>query len=214
MRALDYPTAVYLFVGDQGTRIAGYSWRLWAGGTSFYIKPRYRPMCALKISLHGPRAGDDRPGFKVAIEGGAIASALAAGGAFVSNLPNGRLWFPGRPAQDGAQAAITIRSTWDLFQPGVPSAPTQGNLPHGAQGLRVPAPTRVLEATDVDLYVRHGAPYWPDEQQARRDNACLPAIRNEADQYLSGVVVRRNSLRAIVKTCGSILVRPRSRWAP
>lgn len=34
-------------------------------------------------------------------------------------------------------------------------------------------------------------PWWREEVQARKDDACIGPLHNDADQYLTGVVVRR-----------------------
>ncbi|MDT7786676.1 MAG: hypothetical protein QOF58_5095, partial [Pseudonocardiales bacterium] len=46
-------------------------------------------------------------------------------------------------------------------------------------------------AVDVDIYVSKRRPFWPQEAAARRDNACLPALRNKAGEYVTGVSVKR-----------------------
>jgi hypothetical protein len=192
---LAHPPVLYFLVGDRTSGIVGYTWRIGTSGTSFYLKLRYTPLSSVKISLHGPdpRPGLGPPGFKIAIDLQAQRKAAAAGGV-VAGLDSMRpAWFTGRATENGAVHAITFRSTWDLFQPGVPSAPNPGEIKPKTRGLIVPPPP-ILAAADVEIYVSSGHPYWRNEQQAREDNACLGPIRNQADQYLTGVSARRSSL--------------------
>ncbi len=119
--------------------------------------------------------------------------ATTAGGA-TRDFGNGRpTWFTGRQVAPGVAHVMTFRSTWDLFQTGTPMGPWPGDIRPGAVGLIVPVPD-FLTAADVDIYVSDGKPFWRDEHQARRDNACLGPLRNKADQYLTGVSTRRSTL--------------------
>jgi hypothetical protein len=43
----------------------------------------------------------------------------------------------------------------------------------------------------VNIYVCHQEPYWPDEEKARRDRACLGPLVNDAGQYLTGQIVHQ-----------------------
>jgi hypothetical protein len=46
----------------------------------------------------------------------------------------------------------------------------------------------------LDIYISDGKPYWENEAQARRDNACIGPLQNKAGQNLSGVSFRRSAL--------------------
>ena len=100
-------------------------------------------------------------------------------------------WFPGAPVP-GTRAThvLRFRTAWDAFGPGIPSAPSPGEVTPDAFAALVPAPQPGY-ATDVDLYVSRGRPYWPNEKQARRDNACLGPLRSDAGEQLTAVVVKR-----------------------
>jgi hypothetical protein len=64
---------IYVLVGDRSRRMYSYAWRLWWGRTSFYVKPKYTPLGALKISLDGPDvAVASQPGFKVDLDRSAL----------------------------------------------------------------------------------------------------------------------------------------------
>jgi hypothetical protein len=60
----------------------------------------------------------------------------------------------------------------------------------------VPAPGQ-FDATVVDIYVSDSEPYWPDEKRARAANACLGPLRNDADQILTGVVLKGPSINTM-----------------
>jgi len=183
---------MYFFVGDRQRQICGYTWRIGWSRTSFYIKARYRPLTSLKVSLHGPDERHASPGFKVAIEEDALPTAIASGGAIVGFAAHEPRWFSGLPVGSGSVHAVRFRWTSDLFDEGVPSAPNPRDIRPRALGSMIPLPPSGHSA-DVDIYVTEGAPYWPNEVQARQDNACLGPLRNEADQYLTGVS-RRHSM--------------------
>jgi hypothetical protein len=81
-----------------------------------------------------------------------------------------------------------------LFKKGVPSGPNPGEPRVIDSNMVVAAPEEGF-ASDVDIYVCQGNPWWRDEVQARRDNACLGPLKNDADDYLTGVSVRRRLAR-------------------
>jgi hypothetical protein len=186
-------TAMYICVVDRATGVCGYAWRIGWRSTSFYIKPRYAPIGGAKVSLHGPDERHERPGFKLDIDQSALPKVIAAEGLIAGTegwLPR---WFAGRQVTPGARHVVRFRWSWDLFYPGVPSAPSPGTV-RDTDFAAVVAPPPVTVALDVDLYVGDSKPFWPTEQQARKDNACLGPLRNDAGQYLTGVVSRRSVL--------------------
>src|ERR1700722_13215896 len=114
----------YFLSGAQGTAASSYVWRLGSRSTSFYVKPQYNALAALKISLHGP---DPRPGltpgFRFGIDQSATSLATVSGGSVVQkDLPNGERWFEGEDVEGRARRAIRFRLTSDLFGDKVPSA--------------------------------------------------------------------------------------------
>jgi hypothetical protein len=200
---------LYFCVGDRQRHAYGYAWRLWWGRTSFYAKARHTPLAGLKISMHGRenRSGLAwrTPGFKVDLDRDALPKAQAAQGVLVPvgmRLPT---WFSGAPVPGRRVThVLRFRTAWDTFGPGMPSAPDPGTVRPGTFAGMAPAPPPGY-ATDVDVYVsRGGAPYWPNERQARRDNACLGPLSNEAGDKLTAVIVRRPTLT--VPTPGDLLV--------
>lgn len=184
--------AIYVTVGKAGEFARGFTWRIWARSTSFYLKSRAPGMSHLKLSLHsvdpkhkgkeGFKIGmDPESGFQQAVDEGSVA-ALRTG-----NWP---IWFPGKRLNDNSTLVARLRWTWDACTRLGP-APNPGELKVGAVGLVAPLPQEPGDATDVDLIVSKGKPYWPAEENARRDNACLGPLRNTADDWLTGVVVKR-----------------------
>jgi len=183
---------MYVTVGRSTTGALGFTWRMWPSRTSFYLKSRAPGLRHLKLSLHGddPRhplgggfkvAIDDEDGYRQAIVNREILSTRT--GAWP-------IWFPGRQIADNAMLVARLRWTWDACaRLGV--APSPGELKKGATGLYAPAPPQPGDAVDVDLVVSDGRPYWPQESKARKDNACLGPLKNEAGQWLTGTVIKR-----------------------
>jgi hypothetical protein len=196
---------IYFCVGDRETRICSYVWRLWWGRTSFYVKARYEPLAGLKVSLHGPSKEHSKPGFKVGLDEGARRKATAAGGLYVATedwLPQ---WFEGRSAGQGVMHVLRFRTTWDLFAHGVPSAPPPGDVKASAFAGLIPPPPP-YNAVDVDVFVSKSRPHWPNERQARLDNACLGPLQSEAGEYLTAVAVKRSILKS--RTPSAALATP------
>jgi hypothetical protein len=184
------PNAIYFCVGDRATKICSYAWRVGWGRTSFYLKAQYRALTELKVSLHGPSKEHTKPGFKVDLDQTATRKAISSGGYFVATpgwLPH---WFKGHPVEGGATHVVRFRTTWDFFEVGVPSAPSPDDIKPSDFAYLVPPPPH-SSAVDVDIFVSDSGPYWPNERQARLDNACLGPLQNEAHQYLTAVAVRR-----------------------
>jgi hypothetical protein len=202
--------SIYFCVADRQRQVCGYAWKLWWDRTSFYAKARYIPLAGLKVSMHGqenrPGLRWRKPGFKVDLDRNALPKAEAAQGVIVPvgmSLPT---WFPGAPVP-GTRVThlLRFRTAWDAFGPEVPSAPDPGTVKPGAFAGLAPAPPPGY-ATDVDVYVsRGGAPYWPNETQARRDNACLGPLRNDAGDLLTAVIMKHPT--PTVPTPRNLLVR-------
>jgi hypothetical protein len=157
----------------------------------FYVVPRYAPMSGVKVSLHGPKPGHPEPFFKVEIDRDAMLKASEAGG--MAHFPDGRVTFPGRVMAPDVRHVVRLRWTPGLFRAGRPPAPTPGAIRPGSLGHVLPIPEGPY-ATDLDLYVCQGRPWWPMEWKARLDNACVGPLANLAGDYLTGVSVR-SSLR-------------------
>lgn len=175
------PEVMYFVPASLDPVVFGYTWRIWARSTSFYLAPRSAAVGGLKISLHGP---DDRPdlgmpGFKMGIDRQLMSRAEDLGIGIVNGLRGGALngWFSGRQLRDGsAWHVLTLRWTWDLFQPGVPSAPVPERPRAGAAALRLMAPTELLRVVDVELFVGNEAPYFPEDEV----DAGMPCCRRFA----------------------------------
>ena len=177
-----------IVVHDKTTKVTSYAWKIWWHRVSFYIVPTYAPLSGMKISLHGPDNLHPEPGFRIGVDRSGMERAKAAGG--VSHGPEGGIWFSGREMVPGVRHVISLRWTPGLFKKGVPSGPNPGEPRTIDSNLVVPAPVQGF-ASDVDIYVCERKPWWRDEEQARRDNACLGPLKNDADDYLTAVSVRR-----------------------
>ena len=180
----------YVFVGARNPVQTGYVWRVWARGTSFYLKPRDVTVGDMKISLHGPDPRHAAPGFKLAIDGAPAAESDTATVVTPGFLP---CWFPGQEIQPGVRRVATIRTTWDMFGPGVPSGPPVADFGSGLTGAVLEPPPSGF-AADIDLFICDKRPFWPDEAVSRRRNAILGPLVNTAGQYLTGRSVRRSVL--------------------
>lgn len=181
--------ALYFCVGSRQSKMCSYSWRIWWGRTSFYIKARDQAAFAdLKVSLHGPDERHSAPGFKIERDAPRGQDAPAIEGLVVSPPDWLPCWYSGRPVTEDVRHAIRFRFSYNIFRRGYPSAPSPRDVTAKDVAGLVPPPNHELNAVDVDLYVSTGHPYWPNERKARRDNACLGPLLNEAGQYLSAVV--------------------------
>jgi len=181
------PPTINVVVGDRATRRQSYDWKIWWRGSDFYAVPRYAPMSGVKVSLHGPRAGYPDSLFKVEVDRNAMLKASEAGG--MAHFPDGRVVFPGRVVAPGVRNVVRLRWTPGLFRVARPPAPTPGVIREESLGHALPIPEGAY-ATDLDLYVCQGRPWWPTEWKARLDNACVGPLRNLAGDYLTGVSVR------------------------
>jgi hypothetical protein len=100
------------------------------------------------------------------------------------------IWFPGKVINETALLVARLRWTWDACVRLAP-APPAGDLKRNATGLAASPPPEPGDAVDIDLVVATGKPYWLQERRARADNACLGPLRNDADLWLTGTVVKR-----------------------
>ncbi|MBE8516013.1 hypothetical protein ILP97_00465 [Amycolatopsis sp. H6(2020)] len=181
-----------LVVFNRDTRVASFGYRIWASRTSFYIKNRDIDL-GVKISVHGPDPRHDQPGFKFGVDGKA-ASLLHDSVAWRFEEGAQMGWFPGAEVVSGVRHLVRIRFTWNSFQHGSPSGPQPSTSKEVGQHLLIEAPP-LLKAADIDLYLSDtGKPYWPNEQKARRDNATLGPLENDAGQILTAVSWRRSLL--------------------
>ncbi|MFC0503552.1 hypothetical protein [Micromonospora costi] len=188
--------AIYFCVGSRQTGICSYAWRLWWGQTSFYLKAREANLAELKVSLHGPdeRHVETGPGFKIAYD-----SSFQQG----EGKPNALLvatpgwlprWFSGYAVSEDDTHVLRLRFPYDLFIPGVPSAPAPAEVKARDFAGLIPPPERHLYVVDVDVFVSQRRPYWPNESQARQDKACLGPLQSKSGEYLTAVIVHRSAL--------------------
>jgi hypothetical protein len=182
--------ALKFIVGSRLLGTYSYSWSILAGGTSFYVKPLLPAMQTMKVSLHGPDpARGLRGGYELEPDRGADAAVEAAGGAFFEwvDLPD-QLWFPGHEVAPCVDLVLRFRFGYDLFTSDAVTAepPRRAPRPSDVAGL-IPPPS-AGRAVDVNVYVCHRVPFWPHEQRARRDNACLGPLVNKAGQHLTAVI--------------------------
>lgn len=187
------PGAMYFTIGGHGGPALGYVWRLWSGGTSFYMKSSYAGMRFLKLSVHGddprhPSGG----GFKLGMDTEeAWTEALASGAMIGGREGEWPIWFPGRQLNENATLVARMRWTYDAVSRLGP-APEAKGLKKDAKGLAAPAPSEPGYATDIDLIVSRTLPYWREEPEARKMNGCMGPLHNKtAGLWLTGTVVRR-----------------------
>ena len=182
--------SIKIVVVDASRQVRSHGWRLGVGRTSFYIKS-LDDRTSFKISVHGP---DPNPkytwtGFKMGYDHGDERAKRS-----VIHTPG---WLPvrfaGRAAADceAARLVVRLRIPWDVFH-----THTLGDYPRaksGDQAVILTSPGAPY-ATDVDVYVSQGRPYWPREKTARADNAIVGPLVNDANQYLTAVLVKSNML--------------------
>jgi hypothetical protein len=183
---------MYITVGKADESVRGFTWRIWARSTSFYLKSRAPGMNHLKLSLHSvdPRH-EGKEGFKIGMDPESdFQQAVDEGRVAALRTGNWPIWFPGQRLNNDSTLVARLRWTWDACARLGP-APHPGDLKRGAVGLVAPLPPKPGDAVDVDLIVSKGKPYWPSEKRARQDNACLGPLRNTAGDWLTGVVVKR-----------------------
>jgi hypothetical protein len=183
---------MYVTLGRNGEPALGFTWRIWASRTSFYLKSRAPHMQHLKLSLH---SNDPRHP-----SGGGFKMAMDPEEKFEQDLADGKIaaqrhgvwpvWFPGKPLNTDATLVARLRWTWDACNRLGP-APEAGSLKRDATGLAAPPPPEPGDAVDIDLIVSHEKPYWVNEPRARSQHACLGPLRNDAGDWLTGTVVKR-----------------------
>lgn len=177
-------TVFYIAVGDQTLGHCGFTWRLWSRKTSFYLEAWSPGVKGFRISLHG-----DDPRHPT---GGGFKAQLA-------RVPdNTRLlhafgqwpyWFRGVQVTDCVRHVVRIRWTWDVcHRLERVAGPTK--FKSGYEGALIPPPPKPGDAVDVDLFISTGAPYWPREQKARRNNAVIGPFVDASGQTLTGIVTK------------------------
>jgi len=150
----------------------------------------------MKISLHGPDDRHPRQFLKVGFDSNAT-----PGESYLVGRENLPTEFKGKHVATGVRHVVRFRHDWTMFHSDVPSAPTPGTVknPDTSQAGVCPPPAQMY-AVDVDLFLCEREPFWPDEQQARLDNATLGPIENAAGQFLTGVVRHHNALAKATAT--------------
>ncbi len=192
-RAKDNAIAFVVF--SRQNRVASFGYRIWAMRTSFYIKNRDVDL-PVKVSIHGPDPDPrNRPGFKFAVDGVKTLHHESTAWRFEDGARPG--WFLGADAAPGVKHLVRIRFPWSTFEPGSPSGDQPTMSKSVGQHLLLSAPDP-LKAADVDVYLSDtGKPYWPDEEQARIDNAIMGPLTNDAGQILTAVATHRSLWRDV-----------------
>lgn len=183
-----------LVVAAEGQPPASFAWRIWSNGTSFYLKSTAPGMKRLKLSLHGddprhPSGG----GFKLGFDSSANSVPGETAEVIQGAWP---IWFPGRRMVGGPDSNVLhvarFRWTWDACTR-LPPAGDPGKVRAKERAGRLPFPPEPGDAIDVDLVLSDVGPHWPREKVSRPRNACLGPLRNDADQWLTGVVAKRRA---------------------
>lgn len=186
-------SVIKVVVGHRTGGNWSYGWRFWAHRTSFYVKPLVSALGEFKLSFHGPDAEHGKPGYKFAWDTQAAPRAAAAGGTARKEIGwADRYWFAGNEVSPGVDLVLRLRFTHDLFGTDMPNSYRPSDLGPGEVGLLVPPPPAPDDAVDLDVFVCHDKPYWPSEEQARQDNACIGPLQNAAGQYLTAVATKRS----------------------
>ncbi|MFC9250000.1 hypothetical protein [Amycolatopsis thailandensis] len=186
----DKRNSICFVVDDNQTNVVSFCYRVWAAGTSFYIKTRNLDL-ATKISVHGPDPHHGGSGgFKLGLDASAANTAHETHGwRFEPGASLG--WFPGVGLGDGITHVARFRIPWSTLQRGAPSAPWPTTSSSIGRHCRVAAPP-VLYAADIDLYLSdNGKPYWPDVEQRHRDNSAMGPLTNKAGQILTAASTHR-----------------------
>lgn len=187
------PETYYVALGRADKPPLSYTWRIWSGGSSFYMKSSILGMKHLKLSVHGddprhPGGG----GYKLAMDTEeSWRAALASGEMFGRLDGTWPIWFPGSRITDDATLVARLRWTYEAVSRLGP-APAPAALKNGAKGLAVRPPPEPGTAVDLDLIVSRSSPHWINEKAARADDACMGPLRNSrAGLWLTGTAVRR-----------------------
>jgi hypothetical protein len=186
--------AICFLVHSAENNVVSYCYRVWAAGTSFYIKLRDIET-SVKISVHGPDPRPNlTPGFKFALDGSAADKAHESSvWRFEPGTQMG--WFPGVAVGDQAVHLARIRVPWSAMQRGAPSGPSPSTSSSIGFHGKLQAP-KIFSAVDVDLYLSEsGGPYWPDVEQVRRNKAGMGPLKNAAGQHLTAVCTHRSLWR-------------------
>ena len=191
--AMDGQHAIVFSIVNKETQICGYTWLIEWSTTSFYIKSQFPPLQSMKVSLHGPdpkHPGKQHLRFDFTSPD-QVAIAVKAGGGWSLDLSDGPPFqFSGRQVNDHAAHIVRFSAESDMFTKGVPSAPPPKPKQKATLHAGVPAPSPGKVA-HVDLYLSLANPYWPNEQQARQQNAGMGPISSAANMNLTAVVTHR-----------------------
>jgi hypothetical protein len=194
--------SVYFVVGDPLTGIASYVWQMWWSRRDFYLVPTYAPISGIKVSLHGANDEHSEPFYRIGRDHRALEKALEADG--IVHAPARDVTFKGQIVQPGVRHVITMRWTPSLFKAGMPSGPRPQDIKPGRVAHVLAPPSRGF-STDIEIYICQDRPWWPNEAQARADNACIGPLGNQADEYLTALSIRRRK---------GVNAPPSSAWWP
>jgi hypothetical protein len=178
-----------------GSGALGNIWRITAKKTDFYLDPLLT-VEAFHLSVHGPEDAHPR-GHRFHLKmNRKAADSLEARGDFVAyNIPRRGYPFNGQEIAPGIFRVARIRWRWDLQRPRFQHAAAFGPVPDTSDikhAARLAPDLLPNEAADLDLVVSYNEPHWPDESNSLRDNARLPAVRNDADMWLTATSYRRS----------------------
>lgn len=180
-------SAFYFVVGSRETGRWSHAWRVWAGNTSFYIKPRDPELGSVKISGHGP---DPRPGMRAGWKlqpDGPLRPEVV-----LSDAMRRGKWFDGVRMAEGARLVTRIRVPWFMLDGSLPNGIGATEVKKKYQAGLVAPPARWC-AVDVDFYVSDtGEPFWPSIDEVRASNAALGPLRNKSGQVLTAAAHLRS----------------------
>lgn len=200
------PKAIEFLVGDRGTRMYSYTWKVHADRTSFYITQKDGKLMSHKFSLHGE---DDRH------KSGPVMMFRDSNSAPETEVPFEASpgFFPckftGVERFKDVLHVLRFRFPWDMFdRDHCPSAVPPAKLKSGRKGGLIALP-RFMHAVDVDFYLsRNGRPVIPLAKDAIKNNAVIGPLRNDNGEYLIGQVGHHSILKPEHRTPESTMDAP------
>lgn len=200
---MDEPIKVLSFVvtdrRDDGlAQYLSFNWRIWAHGTSFYMKVNHPSMSEMKISLHGPDPRPDKtPFFRLGPDSSFSANEDVQYGSLFAGAQSGwPITFTGQRITSRVRRVIRFSFSSEMFTEGAPNG-LPVSLSKGAKKLGQHARFTVpLDAgLFVDLYIADPGvdPYWQDKEETRAANAGVGPIVNDAGQTLTVVANKTTS---------------------
>lgn len=183
-------TQIFVSLTDGNGHAVGSCWCIKTKKNDFYIEPLGRgKRDVLHLSLHGPWAGKPAHRFHIKLDETIAARKRTAGQLIEHGIP--RSGQPLRGIQLSDDAFLVCRPRWmpTLQRPEyLTAALAESALPEltpEKQGVVLSAALSPHSAWDLDLVVSYNAPYWPNSERTKADNAQLGPLQSDAGMYLT-----------------------------